>query len=109
MFSQNFLIDQNILKKIVDIGKITKNDKILEIGPGSGNLTKFIVDSNPEYIMVVEKDNKLIKILEDKFKNKIKIFHDDILKLNDDFYHDEFLIFGNLPYNISTQILARWC
>ena len=106
---QNFLIDQNILKKIVDIGKITKNDKILEIGPGSGNLTKFIVDSNPEYIMVVEKDNKLIKILEDKFKNKIKIFHDDILKLNDDFYHDEFLIFGNLPYNISTQILARWC
>ena len=106
---QNFLIDQNIIKKIVDTGKITKYDKILEIGPGSGNLTKFIIESKPKYIRVVEKDGKLIKILEDKFKDKIKIFHDDILELRDDFYDDEFIIFGNLPYNISTQILANWC
>ena len=55
---QNFLIDQNIIKKIVDTGKITKYDKILEIGPGSGNLTKFIIESKPKYIRVVEQDGQ---------------------------------------------------
>ena len=106
---QNFLIDKNILKKIISTAKVLSDDKVLEIGPGSGNLTKYIIDSKPKYIKVVEKDSRLIKILEKKFKGQIKIVHNDILKLKDDFYEDNFLIFGNLPYNISTKILANWC
>ena len=106
---QNFLIDKNILKKIVDVGNINSKDKILEIGPGAGNLTEYIVKANPKTIIVVEKDFNLTKLLENKFKKKVKIINDDILKLSEDFYNEKFIIYGNLPYNISTQILAFWC
>ena len=106
---QNFLIDKNILKKIVDVGNINSKDKILEIGPGTGNLTEYIVKANPKTIIVVEKDFNLTKLLENKFKKKVKIINDDILKLSEDFYNEKFIIYGNLPYNISTQILAFWC
>ena len=60
---QNFLIDKNILKKIVESGNISKEDNILEIGPGSGNLTEYLIKSKPKNIIVVEKDFELIKIL----------------------------------------------
>ena len=106
---QNFLIDKNILKKIVETGNISKEDNILEIGPGSGNLTEYIIKSKPRNIIVVEKDIELIKILESKFKEDIKIINNDVLKLTDNFYNDKFVIFGNLPYNISTKILSNWC
>lgn len=105
---QNFLIDKNILKKIVETGNISKEDNILEIGPGSGNLTEYIIKSKPRSIIVVEKDFELIKILENKFKKNIKIINNDVLKLTDSFYNDKFVIFGNLPYNISTEILCKW-
>tara|TARA_B100000963_G_scaffold357851_1_gene381024 strand:- start:1607 stop:2389 length:783 start_codon:yes stop_codon:yes gene_type:complete len=106
---QNFLIDKNILKKIVDTGNISEKDKILEIGPGTGNLTEYIVKSNPKHIIVVEKDVKLIKILESKFKKEIEIINQDVLKLAQNFYYDKFIVYGNLPYNISTKILSNWC
>ena len=106
---QNFLIDKNILKKIVETGNISKEDNILEIGPGSGNLTEYIIKSKPRNIIVVEKDIELIKILENKFKENIKIINNDVLKLTDGFYKDKFVVFGNLPYNISTRILSNWC
>ena len=106
---QNFLIDKNILKKIVDVGNINSNDKVLEIGPGTGNLTEYIVKANPKTIIVVEKDFNLTKLLKNKFKKKAKIINADILKISEDFYNEKFIIYGNLPYNISTQILAFWC
>jgi len=106
---QNFLIDKNILKKIVNIGDISREDKILEIGPGTGNLTEYIIKLKPKDIIVVEKDIELSKILERKFQNQIKIVNKDILKLSESFYNERFLTYGNLPYNISTQILAHWC
>ena len=106
---QNFLTDKNILKKIVDIGNISENDKILEIGPGTGNLTAYIIKSKPKNIIVVEKDIELIRILESKFKKEIQIINKDVLKLTKDFYYDKFIVYGNLPYNISTKILANWC
>ena len=106
---QNFLIDKNILIKIVKTLKICKEDKLLEIGPGTLNLTKYLIDLRPKYIKVVEKDNQLVKILKDKFDDKIDIINDDILNLKEDFYEDNIIIFGNLPYNISTKILAKWC
>ena len=106
---QNFLIDKNILKKIANIGNISKEDKVLEIGPGTGNLTEYLIKANPKTTIVIEKDYKLVKILEKKFKKKIEIINNDVLKLPESFYEDQFLIYGNLPYNISTQIFAYWC
>ena len=106
---QNFLIDNNILKKIAEAGKISRNDKIIEVGPGSGNLTEHLIKKNPEYLKVIEKDDELIKILSSKFKDQIEIIHKDILKVSEDFYDDDVIIYGNLPYNISTKILAKWC
>ena len=106
---QNFLNDKNILKNIVNVGKITKKDKILEIGPGTGNLTEFIIKSQPKNIIVVEKDIELAKVLKKKFKDQINIIHDDILNLSENYYKDNYIIYGNLPYNISTRILANFC
>ena len=107
--SQNFLTDKNILKKIVDVGNISGKDEILEIGPGTGNLTGYIIKCKPKHIIVVEKDIELIKILESKFKKEIRIVNEDVLKLTQDFYYDKFIVYGNLPYNISTKILSNWC
>jgi 16S rRNA (adenine1518-N6/adenine1519-N6)-dimethyltransferase len=105
---QNFLIDQTILKKIVSLIKI-KDKFVLEIGPGTGNLTSYILKSNPKKLIVVEKDEFLVNDLKKKFKNKIIIINDDILKIDETKLCEERLIvFGNLPYNISTEILAKW-
>ena len=68
---QNFLIDKNILKKIINLSSINSNDCILEIGPGSGNLTSEILVKNPKKIIVIEKDESLIPILANKFIDKL--------------------------------------
>jgi len=106
---QNFLIDKNIIKKIVHIANITEKDHILEVGPGTGNLTQAILEKNPNKIYVIEKDNKLAETLKKNYENRIEIINEDILKFSEHLICDEKLIvFGNLPYNISTQILAKW-
>ena len=105
---QNFLIDRDILNQIVNSVNI-EGKEILEIGPGSGNLTTFILKRNPKKIYVVEKDNDLVLVLKDKFDNEIQIIHDDVLKIKENEISDKKLIvFGNLPYNISTEILSKW-
>ena len=105
---QNFLIDRNVLEQIVDTVEIT-NKEVLEIGPGSGNLTTFILKKNPKKFFVIEKDDDLALLLKDKFTNEITIINDDVLKINEDKISDKKLtVFGNLPYNISTKILSKW-
>ena len=105
---QNFLIDKNILNKIVNITKI-KDEAILEVGPGTGNLTSFILERNPKKFFVIEKDENLISTLNEKFNNKISIINNDILKFNEKkISKDKLTVFGNLPYNISTEILCKW-
>ena len=90
-----------------DIGS---SDAILEIGPGTGNLTKFIVSQKPKKIYLVEKDENLANALEKIYSNQINIIKKDILKIPYKFYSGKkFLILGNLPYNISTKILSEWC
>ena len=107
---QNFLHDKNIINKIIDASKICSNDEVLEIGPGTGNLTNFIISQKPKKIYVIEKDENLANDLEKKFLNQIKVIKKDILKIPSEFYlGKKFLIFGNLPYNISTKILSNWC
>ena len=105
---QNFLIDREVLEQIVTTVDIT-NKEILEIGPGSGNLTNYILKKSPTKIFVVEKDDELALLLNEKFDNQIEIINDDILKIAEDKISDQKLVvFGNLPYNISTEILSKW-
>ena len=106
---QNFLIDNNIINKIINIADIDENKTILEIGPGYGSLTNKIVSQNPKKIFAIEKDRYLAKKLHEKFREKIVLINDDILKINEKKYSkDPMIVFGNLPYNISTQILIKW-
>ena len=105
---QNFLIDQNIIKRITEIIDI-KNKWILEVGPGTGNLTSSLLRKNPKKMYVVEKDNKLALNLTKEFKNKLTIINDDILKIDENsICSEKLIVFGNLPYNISTEILCKW-
>ena len=106
---QNFLIDKNIIDKIIQITKIYKKN-ILEIGPGTGNLTEFILKENPKYLTVLEKDENLCQKLFLRFKDNIKIINNDVLKENLEMIssNEKFTVFGNLPYNISTEIICSW-
>ena len=105
---QNFLIDQNIIDKIINTVEID-NKSILEVGPGTGNLTKAILKKNPKKLIVIEKDNNLAELLKKDFDNNIKIVNDDILKIDENKLDADVLtVFGNLPYNISTEILCNW-
>ncbi len=105
---QNFLKDENILEKIVNVIQI-KEKNILEIGPGTGNLTSYILMNNPKKVIVIEKDKSLVKNLEEKFKDQIQVINKDILEVDENsLINEKFTVFGNLPYNISTEILSKW-
>ena len=105
---QNFLIDQNIINKIVNIVDI-KDKNVLEIGPGTGNLTIEILKRKPKKVILIEKDNNLVDLLQNRFGKSVKIINEDVLKINESLLDDQKLIvFGNLPYNISTEILSKW-
>jgi len=105
---QNFLIDREVLEKITNVVQI-KDKTILEVGPGTGNLTSFILKKNPKKIFVIEKDDDLAKSLKENFKDQLTIINDDILNINENTLSDErVIVFGNLPYNISSEILSKW-
>ena len=106
---QNFLIDKNIINKITSLKNI-KNRNILEIGPGRGALTEKILEKNPKSLILIEKDYKLYEVLKKKYKNnnKVTLFNSDILKIDLEKIIDiKSIVFGNLPYNISSQILVK--
>ncbi len=105
---QNFLVDQKIIDKIISVVSI-KDKSILEIGPGTGNLTLHILKKKPKKVLVIEKDCRLSKLLFKNLGNKIKIINEDVLKVNENKLEDDpLIVFGNLPYNISTEILCKW-
>ena len=106
---QNFLIDKNIIKKIINIIDI-ENKNIIEIGSGKGALTNEIIKKKPKSLSIIEKDFNLSKELNLKYKNNkiVKIYNIDVLKLNiEKLCRKNSIIFGNLPYNISSQILVK--
>lgn len=106
---QNFLRDQKIINLIAEIGNVNSRDIVLEVGPGTGNLTEKILEKEPKDFILIEKDQRLVNYLIKKFGDKIKIFNEDMLKFSyENYYKKNLIIFGNLPYNISTQILAKW-
>ena len=105
---QNFLIDKDIIKKIINSGSI-ENKNILEIGPGTGSLTEAILEKKPKNFFVIEKDTYLSNNLKQKFNNQLIIINNDILKVDEkNIINEKFVVFGNLPYNISTEILCKW-
>tara|TARA_Y100000816_G_scaffold277786_1_gene248309 strand:+ start:1905 stop:2687 length:783 start_codon:yes stop_codon:yes gene_type:complete len=106
---QNFLIDKNIINKIINLTDI-KNKNIIEIGPGLGAITYEIIKKKPKSLILIEKDDKFYEKLKVEFlKNKsIELFNQDILKFNlEKKIKPNSVIFGNLPYNISSQILVK--
>ena len=106
---QNFLIDKNIINKILNLSKIY-NNHVIEIGPGRGALTEEILKRKPKSLIVIEKDLLLAEKLKEKYsENKnFKIYNKDILKFNlEKILKKKTIIFGNLPYNISSQILVK--
>ena len=106
---QNFLNDENIINLISETGDVNNKDVVIEVGPGTGKLTEKILEKNPKDLIVIEKDKRLVEYLNKKFGNKIKIVNDDMMEFSyEDFYNKKLIIFGNLPYNISTQILTKW-
>ena len=108
-FGQNFLIDQNIIKKIIDAVDVTENDTIIEIGPGIGTLTQFLLDANK--IFAIELDKDLVKVLQEKFaaQKNLQIINADILKFDLQKLIDSknVKIVSNLPYYISTAVITK--
>ena len=105
---QNFLIDKNMINTIINTVSI-KDNEILEVGPGTGNLTREILRNNPSKMYLVEKDTFLAESLKEIIDKRIKIFNEDILNFDESsLSKNKIIVFGNLPYNISTEILSTW-
>ncbi len=106
---QNFLLNKDIIKQIVELGRITKESTVIEIGPGTGNLTEAILKKKPKKFFAIEKDENLYLKLKDKFGSDIEFINQDVLTIDwENFSNDKCLVFGNLPYNISAKILINW-
>lgn len=113
-FGQNFLIDENILRKIVNVSKITKEDGVIEIGPGIGALTEHLL-INAKKVLAYEIDTRMIEVLETELKDydNLKIINEDVLKIDqvyDENYFKEckrVVIVSNLPYYITTPIISK--
>ena len=105
--SQNFIYDKNICNKIVKVSNL-KNKFIIEIGPGYGFLTDFIIKENPKKVILIEKDYKIYEYLLRKYNNNknIEIINKDVLDLKFDKFNDVIVI-SNLPYNVSTKIILN--
>jgi 16S rRNA (adenine1518-N6/adenine1519-N6)-dimethyltransferase len=105
---QHFLKDKNIVRKIVDIANVQKNEQVWEIGPGKGILTEELLNRNCN-LTCFEIDENLYPLLEDRFSDKIHLIKKDILKVNwKDFFTGELIkIVSNLPYQITSPFLFR--
>lgn len=111
-FGQNFLIDEHVLDKIIAASEITKNDFVLEIGPGIGTMTQYLADAARE-VIAVEIDDSLIPILSETLKewNNVSVIHGDILKTDIAKIAEEhnegkpIKVVANLPYYITTPII----
>lgn len=112
---QNFLIDQNILDKIVDGAEITKEDCVIEVGPGIGSLTQNIAE-RAKSVLAIEIDRNLIPILRDTLKeySNIEVVNADVLKLDlnelieDKLKGENVKVIANLPYYVTTPIIMKF-
>lgn len=113
-FGQNFLIDSNVLNGIVDASGVTKDDCVLEIGPGIGSLTQYLAEA-AKRVIAVEIDKSLIPILDDTLSeyDNVTVINEDILKVDIDKIIEEYndnkkiKVVANLPYYITTPIIMK--
>ena len=110
---QNFLTDENLAKKIVNSLEIKPDDTVVEIGPGQGVLTKYLVGLTDD-LFAVELDRHIVEELKVKYENKLQLIHKDFLKVNiaEEIFSKrknkgKLKIIGNIPYNITTEIIFR--
>ncbi len=104
---QNFLVDPNVRKKIIDACDLNNDDTVLEIGPGTGALTQEI-SKYVRQVLAVEKDDRLAAQLKEQFQaSNVTVVHDDILRFPFDGLAGKVKLIGNLPYNISTPIIEK--
>ena len=106
-FGQNYLIDKSVIYQIVDKINPGKEDSFIEIGPGQGAITGSI-KNNSKNLTLIEIDKDNIAYLKKSFGSEIKIFEDDVLKIDLSFIKNNDRIIGNLPYNIASQIILRF-
>lgn len=105
---QNFLIDPNIIRKIVEALPFGRDDRIIEIGPGKGALTRLLAATGAN-VIAVEKDDRLAEQLRDElsgFRN-VNIISGDFIEFDLSAYSQGFKVFGNIPYNITSRIVSR--
>jgi 16S rRNA (adenine1518-N6/adenine1519-N6)-dimethyltransferase len=107
-FGQHFLFDPNILRKIISCSGITKNDTVVEIGPGLGTLTKFL-SLHAKRVIAIELDKKLIGRLGEIFSahDNVQIIQADAMKFPYDSINGKFAVVANIPYYITTPLLFR--
>jgi len=103
---QHFLVDRNIIQKIISACQLSKKDFILEIGPGLGALT-FALCKETAKVLAVEKDKRFCSKLKEEPLNNLKIVNEDILKFDFSVLSKKVKIIGNLPYNISSPIIEK--
>ena len=107
---QNFIIDENFVKKLDKVIKTNGGTIIVEIGPGKGALTKYLSKKKLKQLYLIEKDTKLAESLKHSYKNnsKVKVFNEDALRFDYSYLSGEVIIVGNLPFNVSSQLLMKW-
>ena len=86
---QNFLIDKEIINLIIETGNVKKNDLVLEVGPGKGNLTEKILEKSPKELIVIEKDLRFTEHLNSRFGERIRIIHEDMMKYSFDSFSEK--------------------
>ena len=104
---QHFLKDKNIVKKIVDAGNVSTEDRVVEIGPGGGALTEEILKREPKEIVLIEVDLQWVEYLKEKFEDSVRIFNADATEFDFSQLGGKWKFFGNLPYNVSTAIIRN--
>ena len=106
-FGQNYLTDKSVIYQIVDKINPGKEDSFIEIGPGQGAITRSIKNSS-QNLTLIEIDKENIAYLKGTLGNEIKIFEEDVLKIDLSFIKNNDRVIGNLPYNIASQIILRF-
>ena len=105
---QHFLKDKGIASRVVSSLTGTGCNSVLEIGPGSGILTEYLLERNFDDFRIIEIDNESVHYLKERFPGFTNIIRGDFLTMNiDDYFEGKLAIIGNFPYNISSQILFR--
>ncbi|MDR0296612.1 MAG: 16S rRNA (adenine(1518)-N(6)/adenine(1519)-N(6))-dimethyltransferase RsmA [Rickettsia sp.] len=110
-YGQNFIFDSSLCDKIVRASGVQENDLVLEVGPGTGGLTRAILACNPKSLTVIETDARCIPLLMEirELSPNLHIIHSDAVKFDlSTLAHDKITIISNLPYQIGTELVIKW-